>query len=61
MPVGYHALRDLGDELVQQLTSDEWEIIESELDPAVARQIRSAYEGVVRGAVPEDLDIYELI
>jgi predicted transcriptional regulator len=72
------ALRDLSDELVQQLrlvldrlvsangsheplTSDEWEIIESELDPAVARQIRSAYERVVRGAVPADLDIYELV
>lgn len=72
------ALRDLGDEVVQQLrvvldrlvspngsheplTSDDWETIESELDPAVARQLRSAYERVVRGAVPADLDIYELV
>lgn len=45
----------------EPLTSDDWEILESELDPAVARQIRSVYERVVRGAVPADLDIYELV
>ena len=45
----------------EPLANDDWEAIESELDPAVVRQIRSTYERVVRGAVPADLDIYELV
>ncbi len=47
-------------ELRGPLGSNDWDEIECELDPAVALRIRSTYERVVRGAVPADLDLYEL-
>ena len=43
-----------------ELTQAEWELLQSALDPAVARQIRSAYERVLDGTTPADLDIFEL-
>ncbi len=43
------------------LSGEEWDAIESELDPAVARRIRAAYERVIRGAVPDDVDVCELV
>lgn len=45
----------------EPLSNDDWKAIESEVDAAVVRQIRSTYERVVRGAVPADLDICELV
>jgi hypothetical protein len=45
----------------RELRHDEWEILESELDPAVAHLIRSSWELVVRGQLPTDLDVYELV
>jgi len=43
-----------------ELTEPDWGRLESALDPAVARQIRSAYERVLDGTTPADLDIFEL-
>lgn len=45
----------------EPVSNTDWEAMEAELDPAVVARIRTAYEGVVRGAVPEELDVYELI
>ena len=41
--------------------ADTWRQIESDLDPAAAARIRETYERVLSGAVPKELDIYELV
>ncbi len=48
-------------ELREPLSSQDWDEIEAHLDSAVAGQIRTAYERVVRGSMPADLDVYELV
>lgn len=45
----------------EPLDGQDWDAIEAELDPVVAEQIRSAYERVVGGSVPGDLDVHELV
>ena len=60
----YEQLRDLSqrdDPRPEPLTPADWDALEGELDPAVVGRIRGAYEEVVRGAIPADLDVYELV
>ncbi len=39
----------------------DWGRLEAELDPDVAARVRDAYERVLSGAVPKELDLYELV
>jgi hypothetical protein len=43
------------------MSGDEWDRLESEVDPAVARQTRRTSERVTQGALPDNLGIHELI